>query len=54
MDADFGKMNELTYYNLVICVYENIIAYTILAGKRGYVYSQVTAVAMATYVATHV
>ena len=34
MDADFGEMNELTHisYNVVICVYENIIAYTILAG----------------------
>ena len=34
MNADFGEMNELTHisYNLVIRVYENIIAYTILAG----------------------
>ena len=34
MDADFDEMNELTHisYNVVICVYENIIAYTILAG----------------------
>ena len=34
MNADFGEMNELTHisYNVVIRVYENIIAYTILAG----------------------
>ena len=34
MNADFGEMNKLTHisYNVVIRVYENIIAYTNLAG----------------------
>ena len=34
MNADFGEMNELTHisYNVVIHVYENIIACIILAG----------------------